>query len=340
MVDSETETGPGEAPPASTTDVVPRAPPKLCPTCGQEFRPTRTRKNYCSYACYLGRLSLDDGAIVERYTKGERVIRIAESLGVSDWTISERLKKRGVTVLPHWIGPRTKPTFAPRICVYCGDMYAPTMAWQGVCMANECRRETARRGSARWRKKHPEEVRIANHLHRQLHADDPFSFERRRRTNHPLSRKRRKKRRATNRRYVQVRLKTDPVFALGYRLRTQIRGALRRRGEYKRHSTFRRLGYTPSDLADHLFIGPQPCPGGCGTTLIGLDAGTDVEHIVPLYTARSEEELWELFRLDNLRLMCHKCNVARNRKENRPLGTLIRPDTISLLKVPNATSVE
>lgn len=152
-------------------------------------------------------------------------------------------------------------------------------------------------------------------LYRRNHT--PEWIERRRqkdkryRTGHVVSIRRR---RAV---YARARAARDPAYRLKLRLRTEVGNALRRIGEYKRPGTFARLRYTPVMALAKLFVEPHPCPGGCGTTITGIGPGIDIDHIMPLARATTAEEVWELFRLENLRLVCHPCNLARR---YAPLG--------------------
>lgn len=98
-----------------------------------------------------------------------------------------------------------------------------------------------------------------------------------------------------------------PVTRLADILRTRLRKTLNGKGVNARSAVYDRLGYRQSDLREHLLalVGFM-CPV-CDSSLVSLP-GSEIDHIIPLRTARSEDDVWDLCRLDNLRLVCSRCN--------------------------------
>lgn len=106
-----------------------------------------------------------------------------------------------------------------------------------------------------------------------------------------------------------ARRRANPVTCFADRIRVRLRTALNSKGYVKKSKTYGRLGYTQADLYRHLssYFG-SPCEI-CGFMLTMGNA--EIDHIVPLYTAKSEEDVWKLNMLDNLRLICGDCNRRR-----------------------------
>lgn len=133
--------------------------------------------------------------------------------------------------------------------------------------------------------------------HKRKRVEDPFynylGIEERRR----LSRQQHKRRRA------------NPVTGLADRMRVRLRRALKSKGYTKKSIMFERLGYTQRDLWDHLqkYLA-RPCEL-CGFMLTWGNA--EIDHIKQLFHAESEDDVWALNALDNLRLICGDCNRRR-----------------------------
>jgi len=41
------------------------------------------------------------------------------------------------------------------------------------------------------------------------------------------------------------------------------------------------------------------------------ETGIHIDHIIPLASAESESDIWELFNLSNLSLLCPSCNCRK-----------------------------
>jgi hypothetical protein len=110
--------------------------------------------------------------------------------------------------------------------------------------------------------------------------------------------------------YAQNRSKTDPLYAFTKRIRSMISVAFRRRGYTKRSKTQSILGCSFEYLKTHLESKFEPWMNWDNK---GLYNGTefygwDVDHIIPLSTARTLEELIKLNHYTNLRPLCSKIN--------------------------------
>lgn len=102
----------------------------------------------------------------------------------------------------------------------------------------------------------------------------------------------------------------DPVYAFGDRLRSLMRSAWYDIDQPKPGKTFELLGYSHIDLYTHLlrFLN-QACLGGCGTILVKEIC--NIDHILPLASAKTSEDILRLNRLENLRLLCEPCNLHK-----------------------------
>ncbi|RLC89100.1 MAG: hypothetical protein DRJ03_00660 [Chloroflexi bacterium] len=72
---------------------------------------------------------------------------------------------------------------------------------------------------------------------------------------------------------------------------------------------FRYLPFSPIELHDHLehirFVQQNRCPV-CSSDYD--EVGYQIDHVQPLAIAKSDEEVWSLFNLSNLSLLCPRCN--------------------------------
>lgn len=103
------------------------------------------------------------------------------------------------------------------------------------------------------------------------------------------------------------------VVICARRLRFSLRQALLKLGTRKSHPTFELLSYSPSALRAHLayYLG-RPCVY-CGRGTITLQ-NAHIDHVIPLNTARTIDEMFSLFRLRNLRLIHSHCNLSKGSK--------------------------
>ena len=103
----------------------------------------------------------------------------------------------------------------------------------------------------------------------------------------------------------------DPVYKLRQRLSIGLRRSLKKIDSSKNNvPTFKIVGYTQEQLADRLlpYLG-KPCER-CGGIVLTLD-NSQIDHIIPLNTAKTREDIIRLNQLDNLRLICGPCNLSK-----------------------------
>lgn len=116
-----------------------------------------------------------------------------------------------------------------------------------------------------------------------------------------------------NRVRQRARRRSDPLTAMQSRLSRLHRHALRQVGAIKSSPTFERLGYTVSEFVSHMER--QFLPGMSWANL----KDWQIDHIVPISEARSEEDVVSLNQLANLRPMWAKEN---NRKKAKRVSLL------------------
>lgn len=97
--------------------------------------------------------------------------------------------------------------------------------------------------------------------------------------------------------------------------RTRIGPALKRVGS-KERGVLRHMDFTPSELLAHLNQRLDTCNYVCPMCQVSdLHKGFDIDHIIPLSTAKTKDEVIRLSSLNNLDVLCPDCNrkVKRDR---------------------------
>lgn len=109
---------------------------------------------------------------------------------------------------------------------------------------------------------------------------------------------------------LQHRLKTDPVFALKYNLRSSLNAIFRYKGYTKKHKSHDILGCSYEEFLIHLETQFEPWMdwGNRGLYNGEFNYGWDIDHIIPTSLATTEEELIKLCHYTNLQPLCSKIN--------------------------------
>ena len=108
-------------------------------------------------------------------------------------------------------------------------------------------------------------------------------------------------------RYRKRRLERDPVFALKVRMRKTMADSFLRRGYKKNSPTQEILGCDWQTFTKHLFTTWEK---RYGTVYAGEDY--HIDHIIPLATAKTEEEVKKLCNYKNLQLLKPEDNLAKS----------------------------
>lgn len=109
--------------------------------------------------------------------------------------------------------------------------------------------------------------------------------------------------------YVSSRLRTDALFRLELNVRRLIRGSFKRRGFRKNSKTFMIIGCSPDELRAHLSYKLQR-----GWTIENHGKVWHIDHIIPLGTAKTEEDVIRLCHYTNLQPLSGPDNLRKGAK--------------------------
>ena len=109
--------------------------------------------------------------------------------------------------------------------------------------------------------------------------------------------------------YVRERIKTDPVFKLGNNMRRRISIFLSLNGITKKNKTFDIVGCSPQFLKEYL---EQKFTEGMSWELMGRHI--HIDHIIPLSSANTEEEVYNLCHYTNLQPLWAEDNLSKGSK--------------------------
>jgi hypothetical protein len=123
--------------------------------------------------------------------------------------------------------------------------------------------------------------------------------------------------RINHRIYKNLKKETDPIFRLKEVCRKIIGNSIRRNGYTKKSRTHEILGCLYEDFKNHIESQFETWMNWDNYGLCNneFNYGWDIDHIVPLASAKSEEELLKLNHYTNLRPLCS--HVNRNLKRDR-----------------------
>lgn len=110
--------------------------------------------------------------------------------------------------------------------------------------------------------------------------------------------------------YNRKRKLTDPIFKLNYSVRARISRFMKSNNIKKNNKTFHIVGCTPTELKIHLE--KQFTEGMCWENH-GF-YGWHIDHIIPLSSAKTEEELFKLFHFTNLQPLWGLENMKKGSK--------------------------
>ena len=119
--------------------------------------------------------------------------------------------------------------------------------------------------------------------------------------------------RKNNPTYMLNRKKTDPVFKVSVNMRSRIRIFIRKTSHItKRDKTFVYVGCTPDFLKEHI---EKQFTEGMSWDNYGL-RGWHIDHIIPLSSAKTEEDVYKLCHYTNLQPLWAKDNISKGNKYN------------------------
>jgi len=113
-----------------------------------------------------------------------------------------------------------------------------------------------------------------------------------------------------NKIYRKQRLANDPLFRLRYVIKNTIRDAFRYTSYKKKNTTLEILGCSIEEFKIYLESRFEPWMTWENRGLYNgeLNHGWDIDHIIPLSSATTEEELLKLNHFNNLQPLCSKVN--------------------------------
>jgi len=106
------------------------------------------------------------------------------------------------------------------------------------------------------------------------------------------------------------RYKNDVLCKLQNSVRNRIIGFLKRKNVNKKNKTFNILGCSPEFLKEHI---EKQFKEGMSWENYGL-YGWHIDHIIPLSSAKTEEEIYKLAHYTNLQPLWAKDNLAKSKK--------------------------
>lgn len=107
--------------------------------------------------------------------------------------------------------------------------------------------------------------------------------------------------------YFNNKRKEDELFAVSVRCRCRIRQFIRQRGYKKTSKTFEMVGCTPEQLLEHLH---KTWYDNYGTEYNGEPV--HIDHIIPLSSAKTEEDIYKLCHYSNLQYLKPEDNLAKS----------------------------
>ena len=152
----------------------------------------------------------------------------------------------------------------------------------------------------KWRKDNPEEYTAQNRRYRE-------------KIKHTEKEKKkiyRENNRDTYNAYWSNRKKVDVVFKLLTGMRSRVSGYLKKSSVTKNNKTFEIVGCTPQELKDYL---EKQFKEGMTWENYGF-YGWHIDHIIPLASAETEDELLKLFHYTNLQPLWAEENLLKSNK--------------------------
>jgi hypothetical protein len=215
-----------------------------------------------------------------------------------------------------------------KICKKCNilkefsDFYVSKLCKDDTDECSECKRkEKSKLASKKWRENNKENVRQYNIEYNKLNSE---KRKKQRDSNKEVMKeylsnyyKENKERlRKNNTIYKKNKLINDPLFKLTSNIRTLISNSIKRNGFSKNKKTSDILGCSFDEFKFYLESKFEYWMTWENRGLYNgeLNYGWDIDHIIPISSAKNEEEIIKLSHYTNLQPLCSKIN--RNIKNN------------------------
>lgn len=110
--------------------------------------------------------------------------------------------------------------------------------------------------------------------------------------------------------YERFKRETDPIYRFKSNIRTMIGKSLTKKGYTKKSQSFLIIGCLQDEFIQHIESLWEPWMNWDNYGLYNgeLNYGWDIDHIIPLITASTEEEIIKLNHYTNLQPLCGKVN--------------------------------
>jgi hypothetical protein len=110
--------------------------------------------------------------------------------------------------------------------------------------------------------------------------------------------------------YDRVKKQKDPIYRFKKNIRTMIGKSLTKKGYTKKSQSFLIIGCLQDEFIQYIESLWKPWMNWDNYGLYNgeLDYGWDIDHIIPLITATTEEEIIKLNHYSNLQPLCGKVN--------------------------------
>ena len=109
--------------------------------------------------------------------------------------------------------------------------------------------------------------------------------------------------------YFLKKRNTDPLFKLSDNIRRRLNFFLKKEKIKKSNKTFELIGCTPQSLKEHL---EKQFTDGMSWELMGQYI--HIDHIIPLSSAKNEEEMYKLCHYTNLQPLWANDNLTKGKK--------------------------
>jgi hypothetical protein len=151
--------------------------------------------------------------------------------------------------------------------------------------------------------KNPEKKQISDHKNYITHRDKILKRQ------NEYAKKHQGEKRSYNNEYEKNRKKIDPVFAFRRRVKNLIRSSFTGICNPNEKSNFQIVGKTPKELKEHLF---ETFLKNYGRPFELKDLSqVHIDHIIPISTAKTKEDVIRLNHFSNLQLLLTKDNIIK-----------------------------
>ena len=176
--------------------------------------------------------------------------------------------------------------------------------YENVC--KDCTRKRARITAKLYRQTHSKEIKKAKQKWESLNK------ERHKLTSKKWKENNKEKINKYANEYKRTRARTDKVYRLKLQARRMINNSFRRNGHTKKEKSEEILNCSIDYFIKHLL---ESFENNYGYEWNGVEE-VDIDHIIPLSTAKTEEEVIKLCRYTNLQLLKHIDNLKKSNNIN------------------------